>query len=274
MRSPDRIPAHCRVNPANLSSGRLYGDAVNRAGSAPDQDVLDSDAAAADEYRPVSGMAVAAAIFGVLSLAAAIHPSFFILSVLGVVFAMVAIRDLWRADSIKIGRLAALVGLALSLFFGCVGLTRSLTATWIANRRAEEVAAGWVDAVRDGRILEAHGLVMPLLRVNAPGEAEGAVSTGLFDSRAIEAAYRQHPEVAAILTCGAAKREAARLMEYVPDSKEREEVWIVRVTIAPCGSRESLTVDIEVESALVKQAAGWFEQWYVKNITVNGKPPS
>jgi hypothetical protein len=131
-----------------------------------------------------------------------------------------------------------------------------------------------VDAVLDGRILEAHGLVMPLLRVNAPGEAEGAVSTGLFDSRAIEAAYRQYPEVAAVLTCGAAKREAARLLEYVPDSKEREEVWIVRVTIAPCGSRESLILDIEVESGLVRQPDGWLEQWYLKNITVNGKPPS
>jgi hypothetical protein len=219
-------------------------------------------------------MAVAAAVFGVLSLASAIHPSFFILPVLGVAFAVVALRDLATPDSIKIGRLAAVVGLALSLFFCGVGLTRSLATTWIANRRAEQVAGGWVDAVLDGRILEAHGLVMPLLRVNAPGEAEGAVSTGLFDSRAIEAAYRQYPEVAAVLTCGAAKREAARLLEYVPDSKEREEVWIVRVTIAPCGSRESLILDIEVESGLVKQPDGWLEQWYLKNITVNGKPSS
>ena len=229
---------------------------------------------AADEYRPVSGMAVAAAIFGVLSLAAAIHPSFFILPTVGVVFAVVAIRDLWHADSIRIGRLAALAGLALSLFFGCVGLTRSLTTTLIANRRAEQVAAGWVDAILDGRILEAHAMLMPFQRVNAPGDPEGDVSTGLFDSQAIEAAYRQYPEVAATLPCGAAKQQSATLVEYVPDSKEREEVWIVRVTIAPCGSRESLAVDIEVESALVKQAAGWFEQWYVKNITVNGKPPS
>ena len=239
-----------------------------------EHDASDCHVTAADEYRPVSGVAVAAAVFGVLSLAAAIHPSFFILPVLGVVFAVVAIRDLWRADSIRIGRLAALTGLALSLFFGCLGLTRFLTTTWNANRRAEQVAARWVDALLDGRILEAHAMLMPFQRVNAPGEAEGDVSTGLFDSKAIEAVYRQRPEVAAILTCGAAKRQAATLLDYVPESEEREEVWVVRVLIAPCGSRASFAIDIEVESSLVKQPAGWLEQWYVKKFTVIGQPPS
>ena len=237
-----------------------------------EHDASVGDPSAADAYRPVSGMAVAAAVFGVLSLAAAIHPSFFILPVLGVVFAVVAIRDLWRADSIRIGRLAALTGLALSLFFGCLGLTRSLTTTWIANRRAEKVAARWVDAILDGRILEAHAMLMPFQRLNAPAETEGNVSTGLFDSRAVEAAYRRHPEVAAILTCDGGKRQAATLLEYVPDSKEHDEVWIVRVTIAPCGSRELLVLDIKAESSLIKQADGWLEQWYVKKVTGNSPP--
>jgi hypothetical protein len=170
--------------------------------------------------------------------------------------------------------MAALAGLSLSLFFGCVGLARSLTATRIANRRAEQVAASWVDAILDGKTLEAHAMLMPLQRMNPPGEAEGAVSTGLFDSRAIEAAYRQEPEVAATLACGAAKRQAATLVEYVPDSKEREEVWIVRVTIAPCGSQASLILDIEVESGLLKQPDGWFELWYVKKVSVHRQSSS
>jgi hypothetical protein len=239
-----------------------------------EHDASVGDPNAADAYRPVSGMAVAAAVLGVLSPAAVIHPSLFILPVIGAVFAVVAIRDLSAADSIKIGRLAALTGLALSLFFGCVGLTRSLTTTWTANRRAEQVAARWVDAVLDGRILEAHAMLMPFQRVNAPGEAEGNVSTGVFDSKAIEAVYRQRPEVAAILTCGAAKRQAATLLEYVPESEEREEVWMVRVTISPCGSGESLALDIEVESALVKQPDAWLEQWQVKNVSVTRQSSS
>ena len=228
---------------------------------------------AADEYRPVSGMAVAAVVFGVLSLAVAFHPSVFILPVLGVAFAVIAVRDLATPDSIKIGRLAACVGLGLSLFFASVGLTRSLTKTWIANRRAEQTAAGWVDALLHGRILDAHAMLVPFHRLNAPGEAEGDVSTGLFDSHAIEASYRRRPEVAAILSCGGAKRQATTLLEYVPESMEREEVWVVRVLIAPCGSRVSLAIDIEVESGLVKQPTGWFEQWYVKKYTVIGQPP-
>ena len=237
-----------------------------------EHDASVGDPNAADAYRPVSGVAVAAAVFGVLSLAAAIHPSFFILPVLGLVFAVVALRDLAQPDSIKIGRLAARAGLALSLLFGCLGLTRSLTTTWIASRRAEQVAAGWIDAILDGRILEAHAMLMPFQRVNAPGEVEGDISTGFFDSQAIEATYRLYPEVAATLACGAAKRQSATLVEYVPDSKEREEIWLVRVTIAPCGSRESLILDIEVESELLKQPDGWFEQWFVKKVTENSYP--
>jgi len=237
-----------------------------------EHDASVGDPTAADEYRPVSGTAVAAAVFGVLALAAAIHPSFFILPVLGLVFAVAALRDLAQRESVKIGRMAALAGLALSLVFGAVGLTRSQATTWIANRRAEQVAARWVDAILDGSILEAHAMLLPFKRLNAPVETEGNVSARLFDSRAIEAAYRQYPEVAAILVCGVAKRQAATLVEYVPESMEREEVWIVRVTISPCGSQESLALDIEVESSLVKQPDGWLEQWYVKKVTGNSQP--
>jgi len=233
-----------------------------------------SDSDAVNEYRPLSGMAVAAAVFGFLSLAATVHTSFLILPVLGVVFAVVALRDLATPDSIKIGRSAALVGLASALFFGCVGLSWSLAKTWITNRRAEQVAAGWADAILDGRILAAHSMLMPFERVNAAGEAAGDVSTGLFDSRAVEAVYRLRPEVAAILACGAATRQAATLVEYVPDSKEREEIWLVRVTIAPCGNLTSLILDIEVESAVLKQPTGWSEQWYVKKVSVNRQSSS
>jgi len=231
-------------------------------------DPSEGNAIATDEYRPLSGTAVAAAVFGVLSLAAAMQPTFVIVPVLGVALAVVALRQLSQPDAIQVGRSTAVAGLALSMFCGCMGISSSLTKTWNMNRRAELVAARWADAILEGRILEANAMLMPFSRVNAPADEESAASNELFDSAAIEAAYRRRLEVAAMLACSGAKRTAAKLVEYVSESKEREEVWLVKVTIGPCGPLESLDFDVEVESALLPENGGWWERWYVKKVSV------
>ena len=97
------------------------------------------------------------------------------------------------------------------------------------------------------------------------------MSHGLLDSRSVEEAYKRKREVAAVLRCGAAKRQSASLREYVPESKVHEEAWIVRIVIEPCRSG-TLTLEVEVESALIPQAGSWLEQWYVKKVTVVDGP--
>jgi len=242
---------------------------MNQPGSKSLSDLSD-DELAVDGYRPVSGMAVAAVVMGVLSIAAWFHPGFWFVPVLGVVLAVVALRQLAQPDSILIGRTAAIVGLGLSLFLAALAPTESVTRTWIKNRRAEHVAARWADAVLEGKILDAHSLLMPFARLNMPAE-EGDVSQGLFDSRSLEEAYKREREVAAILGCNAAKRQSASLREYVSESKVHEEVWIVRIVIEPCNSGP-LTLDVEVEAALIPKDGGWFEQWYVKKVKVVDGP--
>jgi len=242
---------------------------MNQHGSNSLSDLSDGEPAV-DGYRPVSGMAVAALVVGVLSIAAIFHPGFWFLPILGAVFAAMALRQLAQPDSLVIGRTAALAGLGLSLFLAALAPTESVTRIWIKNRRAEHVAARWADAVLEGKILDAHSLLMPFARLNVPGE-EATVSHGLFDSKSLEEAYKREREVAAILGCVAAKRQAASLQEYVPESKVQEEVWIVRIVIEPCSSGP-LTLDVEVESALIPAAGRWFDQWYVKKVTVVDGP--
>jgi hypothetical protein len=242
---------------------------MNEHGSNSLSDHSDDEPAVAG-YRPVSGMAVAALVMGILSIAAVFHPGFWLLPVLGTVFAVISLRQLSQPDSLAIGRTAAIVGLGLSLFLAALAPAESMTRTWIKNRRAEHVAARWADAVLEGKILDAHSLLMPFARVNVPGEEE-QVSQGLFDSRALEEAYKQRRDVAAILGCGVAKRQSASLREFVPDSKAHEEVWIVRIVIEPCNSGP-LTLDVEVEAALTPKDGSWFEQWYVKKVTVVDGP--
>jgi len=243
---------------------------MNQNGSDSLSDLSD-DEPAVDGYRPVSGMAVAALVMGVLSIAAVFHPGFWLLPVLGTVFAVMSLRQLAQPDSLAIGRTAAIVGLGLSLFFAALTPVESMTRTWIKNRRAEHVAARWADAVLGGKILDAHSLLMPFARVNVPAEGEEEVSHGLLDSRLVEEAYKRKREVAAILRCGTAKRHSAALREYVPESKAHEEVWMIRIVIEPCSSGP-LTLEVEVESGLIPQAGSWLEQWYVKKVTVVDQP--
>jgi hypothetical protein len=242
---------------------------MNQHGSDLPSDLSD-DEPAVDGYRPVSGMAVAALVMGVLSIAAVFHSGFWPLPVLGAVFAAVSLRQLSQPDSLAIGRTAASIGLGLSLFLAALAPVESMTRTWIKNRRAEHVATRWADAVLGGKILDAHSLIMPLNRLNAPGEEE-EVSHGMLDSRLVEEAYKRKREVAAILRCGSAKRQSAALREYVPESKAHEEVWIIRIVIEPCSSGP-LTLEVEVESGLIPQAGSWLEQWYVKKVTVVDQP--
>jgi|GEM_PF-3597194 len=242
---------------------------MNQHGSDSLSDLSD-DEPAVDGYRPVSGMAVAALVMGVLSIAAVFHPGFWLLPVLGTVFAVMSLRQLAQPDALAIGRTAAIVGLGLSIFLAALAPAESMTRTWIKNRRAEHVAARWTDAILEGKILDAHSLLMPFARLNVPGEEE-TVSQGLFDSKALEEAYKREREVASILACGTAKRQPASLREYVPDSKAHEEVWIVRIVIEPCNSG-SLTLNVEVEAALTPKDGSWFEQWYVKKVRVVDGP--
>jgi len=230
------------------------------------------------DYRPISGLAVTASVLGVLSIAAVFHPALCVLPALGAASGALALRGLLRADSRAVGRWPALIGLALSLCLGVLAPAELLTRTWIRNRTAERVAARWADAILGSKILEAHSLLMPFARLDLKGEEE-SVSGDMLDSAKLEAAYRQRLEVAAMLACGATKREAPMLREYVPESKAREEVWVVRIVIAPCipgkvslpegvTVPEKLCLDIEVESALMPRANWWYEQWYVKKVTV------
>ena len=187
-------------------------------------------------------------------------------------------RLLLRPDSRAIGRWPALIGLALSLCLGVLSPARFFTHTWIRNRTAERVAARWADAVLTGRILEAHSLIMPFARLDRKGEEESVAEDSL-DPAKLEAAYRRTTAVAALLACGATQREAPTLREYVPDSNAREEVWVIRIVVAPCipgksslpeaaSVPERLFLDVEVESALIPQANWWYEQWYVKKVAV------
>ena len=112
-------------------------------------------------YRPVSGLAVAAAIVGCVSALALVSPVFWVVPLVGAALALVAVRDVTRSGVAKAGGFAALAGLALSLGFGAQAVTAAATARWLAAARAEAAAGFWLEALCDGRVDDARSMCGP-----------------------------------------------------------------------------------------------------------------
>jgi len=112
-------------------------------------------------YRPVSALAMAAAVSGAVSTLALTGPVFWVLPLVGVALSCAALFDVGRPGAPKAGRLAALAGLALALGFGMQAVATAATAEWLSRGRAETAARFWLDAVVAGRHDDATGMCGP-----------------------------------------------------------------------------------------------------------------
>jgi len=123
-------------------------------------------------YRPVSSLAVAALFVGCVSALALVSPVFWVVPLVGVTLALVAVRDVTRSGMAKAGGLAAVAGLALALGFGAQAVTAAATARWLAASRAEAAAGFWLEALCDGRTDDARSMCGP----DAAGQVESAAT--------------------------------------------------------------------------------------------------
>lgn len=113
------------------------------------------------EYRPVSFLAIASAIVGLLSIVANFQLVLLVIPIAGIILAMVAIREIDAPDTNYIGRRFAVIGLALSIFFGAYALSRTVIVNKIRANQAAQVAKGWVDIVRSGNLPQAAEWMKP-----------------------------------------------------------------------------------------------------------------
>jgi hypothetical protein len=133
------------------------------------QDLESADLA----YHSVSALAVVALVVGLLSPLAFVHPLLWTLPIAGVAVACVAIARIDRSDGLLIGRKAAIVGLAVSLFCGLGAVTQATTRRlWLAYR-AERLTDRFLELLREGKTYEAHQLwARPQFRVPAGSDYE------------------------------------------------------------------------------------------------------
>ena len=228
------------------------------------------------EYRPISHLAVAAAVVGVLSTLALAGPPLWFVPVVGVILSSISLASLGRERSELLGRGASLCGLALAVAFGAAGVTTWLSSPRLAERHAVEVAETWVRLIRDGRLLDARDMLSPEARPVAGHTVSGGddnLSKPIDDSVGAEAAFRSLPAVAAILACQGRPLVAGSFHLHLPESQEQNEAWQVRVRLAPCEEGDGVMLLLHFRRAMqpaVDTVSGWAENWSITSVELGG----
>lgn len=133
-------------------------------------------------YRPVSSLAVAAAAVGCAAALAIVSPMFWLVPIVGVALSWAALAEVTRPAAMKVGRLAALAGLALSLGFGTQAVTAAAAAEWLARSRAEAATRFWLETIASGRLDDARAMCL--------ADAAPSVDRVAADGRALGGAIR------------------------------------------------------------------------------------
>lgn len=203
-------------------------------------------------YRPVSGLAVAAAVTGALSAASLFGTAFWVLPIVAVAVSAAALAEIGRPGSVKAGRGLALIGLALATGFGSQAVCQRLVGDGIVAMRGRAAAVEFVRAIREGRLSDARSMC------RSPREPPPLVGSSE------EEAFAAQPAVAALSNCGS---DGAAVMLRQPVDSEHPGEFPFRAVV-PCVSRdgsgeESRVVEVVVERIEPSADGGSLDRWRV-----------
>ena len=161
----------------------------------------------AEEYRPISTLAVLALIAGCSSFLSLISQILWVIPILAGGLSLAAIRDTSIGKSHKAGRGLALIGLALSVGFGAQSFSVFSVNAWIDHSRARETVLRWHQAIRDGEWDVVHGFctpgLIPVEEVDHDGPDHEGHSHGSEESRKLSEIkeLRNFPAVRSLAAC-------------------------------------------------------------------------
>ena len=130
----------------------LAGDSLVRFSESEQQEL--------EDYRPLSRVALVSFLVGWTSALALAHLVFCIFPVAGVVLALMAMWQLRSPENKQSGRMLAVFGLGLSLLFASWAIAREASRDLHLYGQARVFAANWFELLRQGKVQEAHQLVM------------------------------------------------------------------------------------------------------------------
>ncbi|MEX0939502.1 MAG: hypothetical protein WDZ59_16685 [Pirellulales bacterium] len=111
-----------------------------------------------DAYRALSPWAILALLLGLASPLALMGPVLRTVPLLGVIVAILALRQIATGEGRIAGRGAAVLGLALSLLFGSAAISQALSRTFWIDQQSRELSRAWIDFLLDGQPQMAHQL--------------------------------------------------------------------------------------------------------------------
>ena len=192
--------------------------------------IVDTVEYGADDYRPISTLAVLSFVAGCSSVLALIIQILWVVPLLAVGLSIAAIRDTSVQGSHKSGRGIALVGLALSVGFGVQSLTVFSGNTLIDRSRARETVSRWHRVIRAGDWDMAYGFcapgIVPLDKTYLEGRNhdehhhDGADSRKQYEIKALQ----KIPAIRALAACN-------QLMFSSIEADNRQSLGSLRVTV-------------------------------------------
>lgn len=210
-------------------------------------------------YRPFSGLAIAALLAGIGSVLVLFTALAAMVPLVAVVLAAVALVELRRSEGRRVGRGAALAGLALALGFTAQAAGGFLVDRWVGGRRAAAAATAWVDAIREARLADAMAMCVPAaLPQRGHGATSGEPAAGDVAAGGPTDQFRALPAVTALAACG---REL-RLPLTVRRDDAAESLWIAEVPLSVCAGGRG-TVRLLVEPRIATRGREPVERWLV-----------
>ncbi len=176
-------------------------------------------------YRSISGLAVAAAAAGVLSAGCLVSPVAWVVPPVAIALAVAALREIGREGSVKVGRIPAVLGLALAVGFGTQSVSYRAVNDWFVRTRAATAAREFVRAARESRFADARDMCSP----TAGGLRDG-VGVAVPDGPPEASAFAAMPAVALLARCSGSA-QAMMTAEPPPEDFPAAVAFVVTV---PC----------------------------------------
>jgi hypothetical protein len=172
-------------------------------------------------FRPRTSLAARLSLlFGLAAVLVLVSPLLAILALAGAVSGGVALWAIRRSDGVLAGQGLALCGLALSVFFLGLGLTRHLTRQSLLEQRARELVDVWVRLLQEGKAQQAHQFRRPpAQRIRSPEALQEHYATNKEASQELQS-FVSAPGIKELIQHGAAAD--ARFEEVVSSVREGE----------------------------------------------------
>jgi hypothetical protein len=234
----------------------------------------DQDAEIA-QYRSLSALAVTGLVLGLLSAFWMIDPLLWFLPVppAGIVFSLLALRQIRLNAPELVGRKAALLGLILAVLFGTAAPSNWLCYRWAVCREARQFAGQWFDFLAQGQPQKAYQLTLhPRYRPPLDDEAlQDTYRPGSAAEKELEN-YRSQPLVLALTALGGRAQVRFYQTGGMGHSGERDlviQVYAVTYRDPETDEKKSFFVSLEMHRLRLKDGRA---QWQLSRATGGGKP--